>query len=181
MSETQPRTIREAVGVFADPDSLEQATERLAQAGFDENRLTLLTTDSTVEAHLDHLFESSRGEGDEAFAPRKTGDDAGRGISRGLAFTGQTVAAGAVVASAAALGGPVVIALAGTAAVGTAGAAMVAIIKQGDARDLQEHLDQGHLLLFARLRDEADESAARDALQENSLDVRIIEISNEGN
>jgi len=177
MSQSEPQTIREAVGVFADPDSLEQATKRLAQAGFDEHRLTLLTTDSTVEAHLDHLFESSRGEGEAAFTPRKTGDDASHGIGRGLAFTGQTVAAGAVVASAAALGGPVVIALAGTAAVGTVGAAMVAIIAQGDARDLQEHLDQGHLLLFARIDEEADESAARDALQANSLDVRIIEIS----
>lgn len=177
MSQAQTRTIREAVGVFADPGSLERAAERLTLAGFGDDRFTLLTTDSSVEAHLDHLFEASDGKDAPAFEPRERGDDATHGLSRGLAFTGQTVAAGAVVASAAALGGPVVAAVAGAAAVGSVGVALTAIISQGDVADLQEHLDQGHLLLCARIEDDADERAARDALEENSLDVRMLEIS----
>ncbi|TVS16029.1 MAG: hypothetical protein EA417_11730 [Gammaproteobacteria bacterium] len=177
MNHAHKNTIREAVGVFADPKSLETAAERLAQAGFSDDRFTLLTTDSSVKEHLDHLFESTGDESSPTFSPRKEGDDATHGIGRGLAFTGQTVAAGAVVATAAALGGPVIIGLAGAAAVGAAGAAMIAIISQEDADDLQEHLDQGHLLLCARIEDEADEQAAKAALADNSLDVRILEFS----
>ena len=177
MSHAKKKTIREAVGVFADPKSLETAAESLTQAGFSDDRFTLLTTDGSVKEHLDHLFESTGDDSDSAFSPRKEGDDATHGIGRGLAFTGQTVAAGAVVASAAALGGPVVVGLAGAAAVGAAGAAMISVITQDDVDDLQEHLNQGHLLLCARLEDDADERAAKAALADNSLDVRILEFS----
>ncbi|MCC5871605.1 MAG: hypothetical protein JJU22_04350 [Gammaproteobacteria bacterium] len=177
MKQAQTNTIREAVGVFADPQSLETAADSLAEAGFSDDRFTLLTTDQSVREHLDHLFESAGDPSSPAFEPRKEGDDATHGIGRGLAFTGQTVAAGAVVASAAALGGPVVIGLAGAAAVGAAGAAMIAIINQNDVDDLQEHLNQGHLLLCARIEDAADERAAKAALSANSLDVRILEFS----
>ncbi len=177
MSHAQSSTIRETVGVFADPKSLETAAESLAQAGFSDDRLTLLTTDHSVRKHLDHLFESAGDDSAPAFKPRGEGDDATHGIARGLAFTGQTVAAGAVVASAAALGGPVVVGLAGAAAVGAAGAAMMAIISQDDAADLQQHLDQGHLLLCARIEQDAEEMAAKAALEDNSLDVRVLEFS----
>ncbi len=177
MSQAQTGKIREAVGVFVDPGSLERAAERLTLAGFSDDRLTLLTTDSSVKAHLEHLFEASEGEEGSAFEPRKQGDEATHGLSRGLAFTGQTVAAGAVVASAAALAGPVVAAVAGAAAVGSVGAALAAIISQDDAADLQGHLDQGHLLLLARIEDDADAQSAQDALKENSLDMRILEVS----
>lgn len=175
--QTQSQTIRETVGVYADPESLGQAADRLAQAGFPSERVTLLTTENSVETHLDHLFERGRDDKEHAFKPRGEGDDATHGLGRGLAFTGQTAAAGAVVATAAAIGGPVAVGLAGAAAVGAVGATMMAIINQDAASDLQQHLDQGHLLLCARVDDDREEQAARDALQANSLALHELEIS----
>ncbi len=177
MSHVQESIIREAVGVFVDPKSLETAAARLIQAGFSNDRITFLTTANSVKEHFDHLFEAEGDDSDPAFKPSSQGDNSTHGIGRGLAFTGQTVAAGAVVATAAALGGPLVIGLAGIAAVGAAGAAMIAVISQEDVDGLQQHLDRGHLLLSARIHDEAEETAAKEALAGNSMDVRILEFS----
>ena len=173
MAKDGDRTIREAVAVYVLPGPLEEAARRLRRDGIDDERVSLLTSDNSVREHLQHLFAAA--DDPEGFQAREEVDDAGHGLSRGLVFTGQTAAAGALVVTAAAVGGPLLAGLAGAAAVGTAGAAAMAFIRQDDAHWLQEHLDQGHLLLCVRANGD-DTDRLRRLLEPDSAETRVVEL-----
>ena len=70
-------------------------------------------------------------------------------------------------ASAAILGGAVVAAASGVAAIALAGAVMGLIIHQSDADFLDEQVDEGHILLFVRTRDAERAAKAIDILKRN--------------
>jgi hypothetical protein len=53
-------SVREAVGVFADPAALERAVDELEIASFDRAALSVLATDETIKDRVGHLYRNDR-------------------------------------------------------------------------------------------------------------------------
>lgn len=173
-------SIREAVGVFFSADHLEAAIDDLLSSGFTHKDLGLLAGEHTVRQALGHLYtEANQSAGDPeapriAFVRKGSMGDALHAWLGSLFFAGVTTAAGAAVVSAAVLGGALLAATAGAAAIGGIGAALALVIHQGDAEYLEQQVDEGHLLLFVRTHDAAEEKLAVEILSRHSAyDPRI--------
>jgi hypothetical protein len=163
-------TVREAVGIFFDSEHLHEAVDELMSAGFSFEDLGLLAGQHTVRQRLGEFYNEVNESADSsegpstAFVAEKSMGDTVHAFLGTLFFVGTTAASGAVVASAAILGGSLLPAVAGAAAVGAIGGALSLIIHQGDAEHLEEQVDEGHLLLFVRTTDADEESKAVDIL-----------------
>jgi len=174
----ESNTIREAVGVFTSPETLQEAIDELMSSGFDRADLSLLAAEKTVEQKLGHKYQKVADLEDNATVPRccyvsiESVGDAEGGVIGGLTYIGATAAA--VVAT----GGTLAIAIAAAAVAGGAGGVLGSILAKwiGDrhARHLQEQLDHGGLLLWARTRNAEDEKRAVDILSKHSgRDVHV--------
>jgi hypothetical protein len=166
--------IREAVGVFMDADDLKRAGQALLAAGFDRPALGLLARQETVEASLGDLYAKANafaGHPDathQALVRRESLGSTVHAWLGGLSVAGTTALGAVVVASSAVLGGALVAAAAGVATVGAIGVLMRAIIRESDADHLQEEIDNGRLLLFARTHTPAEEQRATQIMLENN-------------
>lgn len=171
------RTVREAVAVFDDVDSLEAAVDDLKAAGFAAADLSMLAGHDTVAAKLGHRYERVEELEDEPEAPRtafvslKDVRERETWVMSSLTFLPTLIAAGTVVASA----GAVAAAIAGTAVAGaTLGTALAHWMDRRHAQWLQEQLDRGGILLWVRTPDEAKERQAIDVLTRYSThDVHV--------
>lgn len=170
------KTVREAVGVFHDEKSLQDAADELLVKGFDRSSLSLLAGQKAVEAKLGHAYQKvSEIEDSPAVASLAyMGSDSrteaeGLAVS-GLAYVGAMVMAGAVVAS----GGTIAAALIGAAMAGGAGgmigAALAKFIDNHHADYLQEQLNHGGLLLWVRTEDAEHEARARQILKKHKAE-----------
>jgi outer membrane lipoprotein SlyB len=73
------------------------------------------------------------------------------------------------------LGGALLAAVTGAAAIGAVGAVLALIIHESDAEELEEQVEQGHLLLFVRTRDEALEERAVEILRKHTpIEVKVV-------
>lgn len=178
-------TVREAVGIFHNAESLRGAIEELFRAGFEFDELGLLASEQVVEQSLGDLYIRTNEAADSpdapaiAFVRREAMGDAARTHSGGLMFVGASGAAGAVVASSALLGGALLPAVGAVVGVGLVGALVASFIHQSDAEYLQQQVDEGQLLLFVRVdrQDQAREQQALDILRRHSgLDVKTYEV-----
>ncbi len=146
--------VREAVGVFDDEPSLQNAVDELLVAGFDRSSLSLLASEHAVEDKLGHRYDKVTELEDDTGVPRIAyiGKDSrieGEAVAiSGLAYIGAVGAAGAIVAT----GGTIAAALLGAAAVGgmggLIGAGLAKLMDAHHADYLQEQLDHGGLLLW---------------------------------
>jgi len=181
MSET--RTIREAVGVFDDADSLQAAIDDLLSSGFDRAEISLLAAEGAVEAKLGHKYRKVAELEDDPVVPRccyvstESLGDAQGGLIGGLMYVGAVATAGAVVAT----GGPLALALSATAFAGGIGALLGTLlarrIGEHHAHHLQEQLDRGGLLLWVRTVSPADEERALGILRTHSgRDVHVHDL-----
>ena len=175
-------TVREAVGIFHNAESLRGAIEALLTSGFTSDEIGLLASEQVVEQSLGDLYVRTNATSDSpdapaiAFVRREAVGDATRTHSGGLMFVGASGAAGAVVASSALLGGALLPAVGAVVGVGLVGAFVASFIHQSDAEYLQQQVDEGQLLLFVRVDDDREREAL-DILQRHSgLDVRIYEV-----
>jgi hypothetical protein len=167
------QTIREAVAVFDDPETLEKAVFALETHGFDRAAFSLLADEATVEKKLGHRYRRVAEMEDEPAAPRETffskvsRVEAEYGLPVGLAFIGVVALAG--------IGGtlPVVIAAGGGAAVG---AVLGGLIHRHHVHRIEEQLARGGLLLWVAVHDVAEEKTAVEILKGHSAhDVHIHE------
>jgi hypothetical protein len=176
-------SVREAVGVFHDEDSLRSAVDDLLIAGFDRSYLSLLASHKTVEDKLGAKSEKIAEIEDEAdvpvnaYAESDSRTEAEGIVIGGLAYVGAVGAIGAIVAT----GGTVAAALIAAAAAGGAGGligvALSKLIEDHHARYLQEQLDRGGLLLWVRTPDAEHENRALDILKRHSADdVHVHEL-----
>lgn len=178
------RQVREVIGIFADGNHLKAAIDELASSGFSKDRIGLMASEYAVEQSLGDLFTRINETRDPSKAPatafvaaESVGNTA-RSLGGGLFFAGSTAALGAAVASAAVLGGALLPAVAGAAAVGAMGALLGSVIRQSDAEYLEGQVDMGHLLLFVRADDVARQEKAMEILSRNSAqDVRVHEVA----
>lgn len=176
-------TIREAVGVFQDWNSLQAAVDELQVSGFDRSEISLLAGEHAVEEKLGHIYQKVQELEDDPRVPRTAfvGRDSileGRvGIIGGLAYIGAIATIGAVVAS----GGTVVAALAGAVAAAGGGGYLGTVasrwLGRDRAREIEAQLGKGGLLLWVRIRDGDHEQRAVEILDKHSAgDVHVHEI-----
>jgi len=178
--EEEANTVREAVAVFASPETMQEAIDELMSSGFDRADLSLLASEQTVDEKLGHKYQKVAELEDDAKAPRccyvstESVGDAEGGIIGGLMYIGATAAAGAIVAT----GGTLAAAIAAAALAGGAGGMIGSILAKGmgdhHARHLQEQLDHGGLLLWARTWNAEEEKRAVEILAKHSgRDVHV--------
>jgi outer membrane lipoprotein SlyB len=191
MSDTQRdtgpiTTIREAVGVFHDPDSLQEAIDELFSSGFDRAELSLLAGEHAVDEKLGHRYRKVAELEDDPRVPRtayvsiESIGDAEGGLIGGLMYVGAVVAGGAVVASGGTLAGAFLAAAMAGGAGGLFGSALAKLIDHHHADYLQRQLDKGGLLLWVRTRDLEHEQRAKRILERHSGDdVHVHELSAE--
>ncbi len=176
-------TIREAVGIFFDTKHLHEAVDELESSGFDRADLGLLAGEFTVKQRLGEFYNEINESADHADGPRtafvadKSMGDTVHGLFGTLFIVGTTVASGAMVASAAVLGGGLLAAAAGAVALaGVTGGAISLIIRKSDAEYIEEQVDKGHLLLFVRTTNTERESRALDILSRHGgYDAKVYE------
>lgn len=184
--QTTTEPVRQVVATFFEAEALEEAATALKSAGFGAEEISAVAGAHTVKQALaGHYMEPDEpadepGAPETAFVGRKSVGDAVHGLLGGFFFTGATVAAGALVATAGALASPIVAAIAGAAAVGGVGAVAVTQIGKDEAEYLQEEIDRGHLLLFVRVKDDDQEAQARELLERHAgFEPHVIEVSKE--
>jgi hypothetical protein len=176
----EARTVREVVGVFASPETLQEAIDELMSSGFDRADLSLLAAEKAVEEKLGHKYQKVAELEDDATVPRccyvstESVGDAEGAVIGGLMYIGATAAAGAIVAT----GGTLAAAIAAAALAGGTGGVIGSILAKwiGDhhAHHLQEQLDHGGLLLWARTWNVEDEKRAVEILAKHSgRDVHV--------
>jgi len=183
MNTLAPETLREAVGVFNDAESLESAIDALESAGFDRSELSLLASEHTIERELGHAYERVEQMEDDPDAPRiayistESIGDAEGALIGGPLYIGATAAAGAILASGGAIGAAIIAAaMAGGfgAAIGTV---LAEFVGRHHAEFLTHQLEHGGLLLWVETRDATHEEKAQRILSEYSAhDVHIHEI-----
>ena len=176
------QTLREAVSIFFDSDHLHQDVDDLLASGFDVADLGLLAGEYTVKQHLGKFYTDINESADSPDGPRtafvadQSMGDTLHGFAGSLFFVGTTVASGAIVASAAVLGGALLAAVGGAVALGATGGALALIIHENDAEYLEEQVEKGHLLLFVRTEDSDREKSALSILSKHgAFDAKIYQ------
>jgi len=167
-------TVREAVGVFSTPDTLQEAIDELMSSGFDRSDLSMLAAEGAIDEKLGHKYRKIIELEDDPIVPRccyvstEAIGDAEGWLVGGLMYVGATAATGAVVAT----GGTLALVIAAAALAGGVGSLLGALLAKsvGDshANYLQEQLDHGGLLLWVRTWDAAAETRAVDILSKHS-------------
>ena len=175
---------REAVAIFDDYDDLLDAIEELEVAGFDRAQIKLMLSCRSAERKLGHPIEDMRELEDEptvalgGWVDRYELAECKAALTTGLAYVGSLVAIGVVVA-----GGGELTAIIAAAAVagGTAGAFglwLMRLVGRCRAREINEQLSRGGLLLWAETRSPQQERRAIDILECHSTrDVHLHELA----
>ncbi|MGD2166568.1 MAG: hypothetical protein PVF63_00590 [Gammaproteobacteria bacterium] len=178
-------TVREAVGAFVGADKVREALEDLESSGFHPEEFGLLAGEYTVREALGDFYEQVNQFSDSADAPttafvaKESIGDTVHAYLGALMYAGSAGVAGAAVASAAILGGGLLAAVTGAAAIGAVGAVLALIIHESDAEELEQQIEEGHLLLFVRTRDAEHEKLAVEILQRHTpIEVKVVTASN---
>lgn len=176
-------TVREAVAVFDDADSLQAAMDDLQMHGFMRQELSILANDKAVEKKLGYIYRRVEEAESDPKAPRavfvqnETVREA-EAVAVGFPlYVAAITATGIVVAS----GGTVLNAIIAATAAGAVGAAigtaLASFIDKSYTEYIQEQLDHGGLLLWVHLRSPAMEEQALEILKKHAAqDVHIHKI-----
>lgn len=177
------KMIREAVAVFHDYQTLQDAIDDLLNAGFEYSDISLLASEKAVQEKLGHRYEKiSELEDDPdvprvAYADRDSLVEGRAALAGGLGYIGAVAAAGAIVAT----GGTLAAIIAGAVIAGGSGGVIGTLaarwLGKDRASDVQSQLEKGGLLLWVRLRDEEVERRALRVLTRLSADdVHVHEL-----
>jgi len=182
MTNNTQTTVREAVAIFHNADSLKHAINGLLDAGFDREELGLLASEDVVERSLGDMYaraNNNSGSPDApaiAFVGKEAIGEVPSAVGGSLVFMGTSGVMGAVVVSAAVFGGAALAAIGGIVGVGVVGALVASVINESDASYLQKQVDEGHILLFARVDADREEQAMGVLKQHSGLDVKMYDI-----
>lgn len=175
---------QEIVGTLPSPEALENAVSELTSAGWDRSELSILAQHSliggeTVEADARRLADDPQV--DHQAVVSDVDMRQGRTLATGMAgVVSAFVASGATILT----GGTALAAIVGAAVAGGGAAALVegAASLAGRKRDdfLNEQLQQGGILLWARLQDPAGADRARAILaRHGATDIHVHPIAGE--
>lgn len=176
MSETDNGSIREAVAVFHNAETLEAAIDDLQEHGFDRAAISLLAGEKAVDRELKRHFVRAKDLEDDphtpraAYVSRESLGAAEGALIGGLLYVVAVPAAGAIVASAGAIGAALLAAvLAGGAGAGL-GAILARFIDAAHAKYIERQVDKGGLLLWVRVFDDEQERRARMILSRHAAE-----------
>ncbi len=177
MSEaSNTQTVREAVGIFHDADTMQKAIDTLLSNGFAPGEVSLLAGEDAVREKLGHMYRRVEATEDDpeiprqAYIPPETLGDAEGAVVGGLLYVGAVAAAGAVVASGGTLAAVIGAAAAAGAGGGVIGAVLARLIEKRHADYIHEQLDHGGLVLWVLVRDSDHEAKAVEILKQHSAD-----------
>jgi hypothetical protein len=171
-SKTSP--IREVVGAFFELDDFKGAVNELIAAGFARESISMLAGEYTVRQKLGdyytqvNKFSASAEAPQTAFIAKEAMGDTVHALFGSLYFLGATVAAGAVVVSAGALASALFVAVTGAATISAISIVLSTIIHQSDADEIEQQIDEGHLVLFVRTADPKQEKLAVEILTKHA-------------
>jgi hypothetical protein len=176
-------TNTEAVGIFHDVKSFQDAIDDLLLSGFDNVDINVLAHEDTVVAKLGHGYKSTAEFEDDPEAPRISyipnetiGNAEGALISAGI-YVPAIVGMGLVAASGGTMLGIFAAAAIAGGAGGLIGAALARFLGHEHAKHLEQHLHHGGLLLWVRTHDAEHEQKALEILRRHSAhDVHLHEI-----
>src|SRR5688500_6782719 len=175
--------VREAIGVFAEVKPLKEAIDTLIASGFDREKLGLLASETVVKQSLGEFYAQTNESHDSqrapaiAFVGKDAVAEAGQSLGGGLFFIGTAGVTGALVTSAAVLGGALLTAMGAVVGVGLVGLAVSSVIHQSDADFLQQQVDEGRLLLFVRVDQGNEQKAVRILEQHNATAVKVHNVA----
>lgn len=175
-------TVRQAVGIFHNAESLRGTIEELLVSGFSQDEIGILASEQVVERSLGDLYVRTNEASDSpdapaiAFVRRESFGDAPRTHAGGLFFVGASGAAGGIVASTALLGSALLPAVGAVVGVGLVGLFVASFIHQSEAEYLQQQVDEGQILLFVRVEPEREKETMNILKRHSGLDVKIYEV-----
>ena len=175
-------TVREAIGVFSEVEMLREAIEALIADGFEREKLGLLASEQVVKQSLGDFYAQTNESHDSSRAPaiafvgKEALHEAGQSLGGGLFFIGTAGVSGALVTSAAVLGGALLTAVGGVIGAGLVALAVSSIIHQSDADFLQHQIDEGRMLLFVRVDLSNEKRAVSILEQHNATAVKVHEV-----
>ena len=176
-------TVREAIGVFTEVQPLKEAIDALIAVGFDREKLGLLASEQAVKQSLGDFYAATNESHDSqrapaiAFVGKDALAEAGQSLGGGLFFVGTAGVTGAIVTSAAVLGGALLTAVGGVIGVGLIGLAVSSVIHQSDADFLQQQVDEGRLLLFVRVDSGNEQQAVNILEQHKATAVKVHDVN----
>lgn len=178
--------VREAMAIFQSPETLEAAVGDLLMAGFDRSDVDLMASVNAVREKLGDQFvqhpELAQGRRvpHSAFVSKEETTLLSAGAFGLLTYIGATAAALGVVASGGAIAAAAAAAMAGGAAAGSLGAIIARLIGRGPAKELEQGITQGGLVLWVRIRSPEHERRAVEILRRHGatqVETREIEIA----
>lgn len=176
----QSDLVREAVAIFDDLESMQDAIDELTNSGFDLADLSFVAGERTVEEKLGHIYNRVEELADNpdvptsTFVPNEMVSETKGALIGAPLYIAAATATGITVAA----GGPLALTIGAAVAAGGAGAAFGGVLAKifGDrhAKYLQEQIDRGGLILWVRARDEAHGQRAVQILSRySSHEVRL--------
>ncbi|MES2627199.1 MAG: hypothetical protein V4628_18075 [Pseudomonadota bacterium] len=182
-TQSKEPTVREAIGVFSEVELLREAIDTLIANGFEREKLGLLASEQVVKRSLGDFYADTNESHDSnrapaiAFVGKDALGEAGQSLGGGLFFIGTAGVTGALVTSAAVLGGALLTAVGGVVGVGLVGLAVSSIIHQSDAAFLQHQIDEGRMLLFVRVNTGNEQQAVHILEQHKATAVKVHEVA----
>ncbi|MDB2414221.1 hypothetical protein N9W34_00440 [Rickettsiales bacterium] len=183
-SKKKLETVREAVAVFNDADSLQAALDDLQTYGFERRHFSVLADAKTIKKKFGHIYKHVEKEEDDPKAPRtifvpleSIGE--GEGALTGFPlYVVATTATAMVVAS----GGTLLAAITAAIAAGAVGASFGGLyawmLGQHHADYIKEQIEHGGLLLWVQTDGVIREKWALKILKKHSAhDVHIHDIA----
>lgn len=181
MTDASPsQAIREAVGRFETPESLQDAIDEILSSGFDRAELSLLASERTVEEKLGHKYQRiSQLEDDPraarcAYTSKESIGDAEGALIGAPMYVAATAAAGLILVTGGTMGAVLLGAALAGGAGGLVGGLLARLVGDRHAAHLEEQLEHGGLLLWVRTRDNAHEQSATEIMKRHSgRDVHV--------
>ena len=181
MTNKEYSQVREAVAVFDDADTMQDAIDDLLSSGFGHAELSLLASEAAVDEKLGHKYKKVEELEDDAAVPRTRYYVSQEAISEGeYVFTGGLVllgslsAVGIIVASGGAVAAAITGAALGAGSGGILGELLARFIGAQHSECIQEQLTHGGLLLWVRCMNPEREKSAMEILSKHSgRDVHI--------
>ena len=172
--------VKEAVGVFRDPNALEAAVDELEVSGFDRAAISVLATDAKATEQVERFYRTVRDIEDSgrvqlgAFVSSNSRTEGKAAVVGIPLYIGGFAGAIAVAATGGALALAIAAAIAGGAAGAGLGAFFAAAIARHHAAHVREQLDKGGLVLWVNVPDPDAEKRAVAIL--NNMGARHVHV-----
>jgi hypothetical protein len=168
------KTVREAVGVFNNENSLQSAIDELELFGFAAGDVSVLADENTIKKKLGHMYRKVEDAEDDPEAPRalfvpkeSIGIIEGAIVSIPL-YLAATTATALIVVSGGTVLAAITAAIAGAGAGGLLGSIFANMVAKHHADYMAEQVSRGGILLWVHTKDNEAEEKAIEVLKKYS-------------